>query len=301
MRFELEVHRDMSKIDWEEVAAFLSHGFSRPFRPDGLLWEFSKDAVLVLARSPQGTLIGSQGFLAMDLVEGVRPMRSAKSERTLVHESARGSAVYSEMYSAAMRLAYEDLGADCLWGLTATPDPFMKMGYWCHSDVYTHTVIPVVQGARQLLASRALPVVPNLSQSVRPAAQVHDMQASHPDYRMISAEAPGGARVLLSVIGRKARLRFVDLQPETDVRQTMRVAAQAAADAGCRSLRLSYNRRAPFGSALDRWLLRFPSYPRRQGGGHFIVRPNHDRDLRLLGRSRAWDLHGWEDVIHDPH
>jgi GNAT superfamily N-acetyltransferase len=126
---------------WDEAARFLAAGFDRPFSTAALRWEFRHGFLLTARRS--GALVGTQGFIPLALGIGDRIVQSAKSERTLLIPAERGTGLFEALYERAVALAADRLGAALLWGLTAVPQAFEKIGYSIFSDVYTHSMIPI--------------------------------------------------------------------------------------------------------------------------------------------------------------
>lgn len=292
--------------EWDEAAAFLRVGFGRSFSTRKLIWEF-RHGFLVTARDADG-LVGTQGFLRIDLDVGGRVVISGKSERTLVAQPSRGTGLYEELYAVAVSSAVERLGARLLWGVTAVPTSFAKVGYFVLDRVYRHTVLPVapVRGLRvgNILRARVgrgrrggmggREINPVLS-----AEYLAWQFADHPDATPVVCRSADGAAVATVDATGQARLRFLHAESEEQLGLHFGHLLAELTRTGARSLRVSWNPAAPSGRLLGGLLHSLP-WPSRRGGGFFIVRPLGLEDLRLIGTREGWNLCGWENLIHEP-
>jgi len=308
---------------WREVAGFLSSGFGRAFSPAALRWEFRRGFLLTARRA--GALVGTQGFIPFLVRVGDRPTPSAKSERTLLAPSERGAGLFERLYDRAVELAVERLGAELLWGVTAVPQAFEKIGYSTFSNVYTHTLLPLGRGGPgdrwvpgalatalatalrpwigvrwgrgTLLSRKTLPT----DAAVRPVLDPATLAwcAEYPDGSALVHD-DGVGHVAFTIDGAGlARLRFLEGASVAHLGRLLAGSLPRLHAAGTRAVRLSWNAESPTGRALSSLLCRTP-YPFRRGRGHFIVRPLAFRDRRLCGHREAWELMGWEDLIHQP-
>jgi hypothetical protein len=309
---------------WDEAARFLAAGFDRPFSTAALRWEFRHGFLLTARRS--GALVGTQGFIPLALGIGDRIVQSAKSERTLLIPAERGTGLFEALYERAVALAADRLGAALLWGLTAVPQAFEKIGYSIFSDVYTHSMIPIgradapaAEWKAALLSLAGLAMRPLVTLRLRspvlfPAGDAVTGGAvrpvltdallawcrDNPDGPSVVHRGAESGTIVFSIdAGGVARLRFLET---TSVAGAARLLGEVLPDLtahGARTVRLSWNAASPTGRVLAALLRRVP-YPYRRGHGHFIVRPLAFLDRRLCGHADAWELMGWEDLIHQP-
>jgi hypothetical protein len=313
---------DQEPRAWDEAAAFLSSAWARAFTSAALRWEFRHGFLLTAWRA--GTLVGTQGFVGHALRVGRRATMSAKSERTLLATTERGTGLFEALYERAVALAAERLGAELVWGLTAIPQAFEKLGYEPISNVYTHSLLPLAPGGpggavlRAVASLAAVVVRPCVAMRLRsgvllPAREIPVTEAVRPiltdDFLAWCADDPDTSMVIqrqdedvaVFTIDRLgiARLRCLECVSVARMGPLLADAMARLRAAGAGTLRLTWNAASPTGRALAALLCRTP-YPYRRGAGHFCWRPLTFRDHRLCGHREAWELMGWEDLIHQP-
>lgn len=104
---------------------------------DGWNWEFldAADGPASFVIAEDGTtIVGTQAGIPMSMWDGSAPIKSAKSEETLIHPEYRGQGIFEGMYELLFD-ALADRGIHLIWGFTPAVRPFARVGFEIHENV----------------------------------------------------------------------------------------------------------------------------------------------------------------------
>ncbi len=97
------------------------------------MWEFAneveRDGTIPFAiAESNGEVVGTQALIKIDMIDGCKVFRTAKSEETLISPSMRGRNLFARMYEPLFEYA-KDTEIRAIWGFTPAGIAFQKVGF----------------------------------------------------------------------------------------------------------------------------------------------------------------------------